>query len=76
MTLELWNEYEKFNNTYNECERINRLIRNFEGNGKSLSGMMIIKDGDYRKNDSKYNCSTLDCQKSSTKHCSRSTTSR
>lgn len=53
MTLELWNEYEKFNDTYNECDRINRLIRNFEGNGKSLSGMMIIKDGDYRKNDSK-----------------------
>ena len=52
MTLDLWdNEYTNFNDTYNECDRINRMIRDFESGGRIMSGM-IIKDGDYRRNDS------------------------
>lgn len=50
MTLDFWNEHNS--TTYDECERINQMIRNFESGGKILSGM-IIKDGDYRKNDSR-----------------------
>ena len=51
MTLELWNENKNFNDTYNECDKINRMIRDFENSGRIMSGM-IIKDGDYRRNDS------------------------
>ena len=51
MTLELWNENKNFNDTYNECDKINRMIRDFENSGRTMSGM-IIKDGDYRRNDS------------------------
>lgn len=52
MTLDLWeNEYTNFNDTYNECEKINRMIKDFESSGRIISGM-IIKDGDYRRNDS------------------------
>ena len=51
MTLELWNENKNFNGTYNECDKINRMIRDFENSGRTMSGM-IIKDGDYRRNDS------------------------
>lgn len=51
MILELWNENKNFNDTYNECDKINRMIRDFENSGRTMSGM-IIKDGDYRRNDS------------------------
>ena len=51
MTLDLWNENKNFNETYNECDKINRMIRDFENSGRIMSGM-IIKDGDYRRNDS------------------------
>ena len=51
MTLELWNENKNFNDTYNECDKINRMIRDFENSGRTMSGM-IIKDGDYRRKDS------------------------
>lgn len=53
MTLDLWNNgFNNFNDTYTECDRINQILRNFQNNGKTISGM-IIKDGDYRRNDSK-----------------------
>lgn len=53
MTLDLWNnEYTNFNDAYTECDRINQILRNFQNNGKTISGM-IIKDGEYRRNDSK-----------------------
>ena len=51
MTLDLWNENKNFNDAYNECDKINRMIRDFENSGRTMSGM-IIKDGDYRRNDS------------------------
>lgn len=51
MTLDLWNENKNFNDVYNECDKINRMIRDFENSGRTMSGM-IIKDGDYRRNDS------------------------
>ena len=51
MTLELWNENKNFNNAYNECDKINRMIRDYVNSGRTMSGM-IIKDGDYRRNDS------------------------
>ena len=51
MTLELWNENKNFNDTYNECDKINRMIRDYVNSGRTMSGM-IIKDGDYRRNDS------------------------
>ena len=51
MTLDLWNESKNFNDAYNECDKINRMIRDFENSGRTMSGM-IIKDGDYRRNDS------------------------
>ena len=51
MTLDLWNENKNFNNAYNECDKINRMIRDFENSGRTMSGM-ILKDGDYRRNDS------------------------
>ena len=51
MTLDLWNENKNFNDAYNECDKINRMIRDFENRGRTMSGM-IIKDGDYRRNDS------------------------
>lgn len=50
-TLKLWeNEYKNFNNTYDDCEKINKMIHDFETNGKTFSGM-IIKDNSYRVND-------------------------
>ena len=51
MTLDLWNENKNFNNAYNECDKINRMIRDYVNSGRTMSGM-IIKDGDYRRNDS------------------------
>ena len=51
MTLDLWNENKNFNDAYNECDKINRMIRDYTNSGRSISGM-IIKDGDYRRNDS------------------------
>ena len=51
MILDLWNENKNFNDTYNECDKINRMIRDFENSGRTMSGM-IIKDGNYRLNDS------------------------
>ena len=51
MTLDLWNENKNFNDAYNECDKINRMIRDFENSGRTMSGM-IIKDGDFRRNDS------------------------
>ena len=51
MILDLWNENKNFNDTYNECDKINRMIRDFENSGRTMSGM-IIKDGEYRRNDS------------------------
>ena len=51
MTLDLWNENKNFNDAYNECDKINRMIRDFENSGRTMSGM-IIKDSDYRRNDS------------------------
>ena len=51
MTLDLWNENKNFNNAYNECDQINRMIRDYVNSGRTMSGM-IIKDGDYRRNDS------------------------
>ena len=51
MTLDLWNENKNFNDAYNERDKINRMIRDFENSGRTMSGM-IIKDGDYRRNDS------------------------
>lgn len=51
MILDLWNEQQNFNETYTECERINRMIRDFEAKGRTMSGA-FIKDGDYRRNDS------------------------
>jgi hypothetical protein len=53
MTLDLWNnEFNNFNDAYTECDRINQMLKNFQNNGRVMSGM-IIKDGDYRINDSK-----------------------
>ena len=51
MTLDLWNENKNFNNAYNECDKINRMIRDYVNSGRTMSGM-IIKDGEYRRNDS------------------------
>ena len=51
MTLDLWNENKNFNDAYNECDKINRMIRDYTNSGRIMSGM-IIKDGDYRRNDS------------------------
>ena len=51
MTLDLWNENKNFNNAYNECDKINRMIRDYVNSGRTMSGM-ILKDGDYRRNDS------------------------
>ena len=51
MTLDLWNENKNFNNAYNECDKINRMIMDYVNSGRTMSGM-IIKDGDYRRNDS------------------------
>ena len=51
MTLDLWNENKNFNNAYNECDKINRMIRDYVNSGRTMSGM-IIKDSDYRRNDS------------------------
>ena len=51
MTLDLWNENKNFNDAYNEYDKINRMIRDFENSGRTMSGM-IIKDSDYRRNDS------------------------
>ena len=51
MTLDLWNESKNFNDAYNECDKINRMIRDYVNSGRTMSGM-IIKDGDYRRNDS------------------------
>ena len=51
MTLDLWNnEYSNFNDTYNECDKINQMIRDFESSGRVMSGM-IIKNADYKRND-------------------------
>ena len=51
MTLDLWNENKNFNNAYDECDKINRMIKDYVNSGRTMSGM-IIKDGDYRRNDS------------------------
>lgn len=52
MTLDLWNEQQNFNETYTECERINRMIRDFQSTGRTMSGL-FIKDNDYGRNDRK-----------------------